>query len=129
MRTIHPLLLAKKMPFTHSKSQVIRLMSHIPQKQFPGIGYHNKERLRLVYTSAQYDPEMLEPNIDIGESANPSLLKWKHWPSTEGGTHGRDERSHIFQTPTALLLRLRKFLKHQLRLLLTLRKLPSKLLL
>ena len=35
----------------------------------------------------------------------------------------RDEWSHIFQTP--LLLRLRKFFKHQLRLLLTLRKLPS----
>jgi len=41
----------------------------------------------------------------------------------------RDERSHIFQTPTLLLLLalrllllLRKILKHQLRLLLTLRK-------
>ena len=48
------------------------------------------------------------------------------WP------YNRDERSHIFQTPTPLLLhalrlllRLRKFLKHQLRLLLTLRKLRS----
>ena len=46
----------------------------------------------------------------------------------------RDERSHIFQTPTPLLfhalrllllLRLRKNLKHQLRLLFALRKLPS----
>ena len=44
----------------------------------------------------------------------------------------RYERSHIFQTSTLLLLnalrlllRLRKSLKHQLRLLLTLRKLPS----
>jgi len=34
------------------------------------IGYHNKERLRLVYTYAQYDRELLEPDIDIGESAN-----------------------------------------------------------
>ena len=46
----------------------------------------------------------------------------------------RDERSHIFQTPhplllhalrLLLLLRLPKILKHQLRLLFTLRKLPS----
>jgi len=44
----------------------------------------------------------------------------------------RDERSHIFQTPTPLLLHalrllllLRKILKHQLRLLLVLRKLSS----
>ena len=38
----------------------------------PSIGYrcHNKERLRLVYTYAQYDRELLEPDIDIGESAN-----------------------------------------------------------
>jgi len=31
MRTIHPLLLAKKIPFT----QVIRLMSQIPRRHFP----------------------------------------------------------------------------------------------
>jgi len=46
----------------------------------------------------------------------------------------RDEQSHIFQTPTPLLLLalrlllllpLRKTLKHQLRLLLTPRKIPS----
>jgi len=43
----------------------------------------------------------------------------------------RDEQSHIFQTPTSLLLhalglllRLPKILKHQFRLLLTLQKIP-----
>jgi len=46
--------------------------------------------------------------------------------------YARDEWSHIFHTPTPLLLhalklllRLRKILKHQLRLLLTLPKPPS----
>jgi len=45
----------------------------------------------------------------------------------------RDEQSHIFETPTPLLLytlrlllQLQKFLKHQLQLLITLRKLRSK---
>jgi len=32
LRTIHPLLLAKKIPFTYLKPQVIRLMSQIPQR-------------------------------------------------------------------------------------------------
>jgi len=35
MGTIHPLLLAKKIPFTYSKPQVVRLMSGIPQTHFP----------------------------------------------------------------------------------------------
>jgi len=34
----------------------------------PSIGYHSKEKLRLVYTYAQYDRELLEPDTDIGES-------------------------------------------------------------
>jgi len=35
MRTIHALLLAKKIPFTYSKREVIRLTSQIPQRHFP----------------------------------------------------------------------------------------------
>jgi len=52
--------------------------------------------------------------------------------SGTASAHSRDERSYIFQIPTSLvfpalrlLLRLQKFLKHQLRHLLTLRKFPS----
>jgi len=43
-------------------------MSQIPQRHFP------KDRLsqglRLVYTYAQYDRELLQPDIDIEEFAN-----------------------------------------------------------
>jgi len=55
------------------------------------IGYHNKERLRLVYTYAQYDRELLEPDIDIGENLQikPSQVEtlalnggWNTWATT-----------------------------------------------
>jgi len=54
----------------------------------PRIGYHNKERLRLTYTYAQYDRELLEPDKDISTICKSTLLTWKQWPSTEVGTHG-----------------------------------------
>jgi len=44
-------------------------VSQIPQRNFPRIVDYHKERLRLVYTYAQYDRELLEQDIDIGESA------------------------------------------------------------
>jgi len=34
-RTIHPLLLAEKIPSTYSKPQVRRFLSQIPQRDFP----------------------------------------------------------------------------------------------
>jgi len=69
MRTIHPLLLAKRIPLTYSKPQVIRLTSlglvytsasHSSQPT-------NNNRQALTY--AQYDRELLEPDIDIGNQA------------------------------------------------------------
>jgi len=47
----------------------------------PRIGYHNKEILAIQSraTGARHRH---------GKSANQAFSKWKHWPSTDGGTHG-----------------------------------------
>ena len=55
---------------------------------FSRIGYHDKERLRLVYTYAQYDRELLKPDIDTGESPNQAFSSGKTGPQRGGGTHG-----------------------------------------
>jgi len=49
MHTFQSLLLAKKISFTYSKPQAIRLMSQIT----------TRKDLRLVYTSAKYHRELL----------------------------------------------------------------------
>jgi len=93
MRTIHPLLLARKIPFTYSKPQVIRIMSQIPQRHFP------KERFRLVYKYAQCDRELLELDIDKGESAK------KAFSSGNTGPQGRVARMGHNHKTNAIFLR------------------------
>jgi len=95
MPTIHPLPLAKKIPFTYSKPQVIRLMSQIPQRHFPRTGYHNKERLRLVDTYAQYDREQLKPDIDIEESANQAFSSGNTGPQRRVARMGHDHKTDV----------------------------------
>ena len=77
--------------------------------------------LIVLFVTKQYQPFCVRTGGD-------ALMKLPCY----GLLPSRDERSHIFQTPTPvllhalrLLLRLQKFLKHQLRLLLTLWKVPS----
>jgi len=85
MRTIHPLLLAKKIPFTYSKPQVIRLMPQIPQRHFP------KDRLSQGKTQSTRTRNTIAScwaRHRHRRICKSSLLKRKHWPSTEGGTHG-----------------------------------------
>jgi len=83
-------------PFTYSKPQVIRLMSQIPQRQIPQrIGCHNKERLRLVYRYAQYDRELLEPDIDIGESANQAFSSENPGPQRKVAHMGQDHKTDV----------------------------------
>ena len=62
--------MVKKMPFTYYKRTSYGLCHKSLKDISPRIGCHNKERLRLVYTYAQYDCELLETDIDVGESAN-----------------------------------------------------------
>ena len=70
MRTIHPFLLTKKY-HALTPNHKLYVLCHKSLKDIsPRIGYNNKERLRLVYTNAHYDRELLEPDIDTGESAN-----------------------------------------------------------
>jgi len=67
-------------------TQVIRLMSQIPQRHFPKdrLSHQGKtsphvRTLRSRATGARHRHKTI---------CKSSLLKWKHWPSTEAGTHG-----------------------------------------
>jgi len=84
-RTIHPLLLAKRYN-SLTLSHKLHVLCHKSLKDIsPRIGHHNKERLRLVYAVQSRATGARHRHRRICKS---SLLKWKHWPSTEGGTHG-----------------------------------------
>jgi len=93
MRTIHPLFLAKKIPFTYSKPQVFVLCHKSLKDISPRIGYHNKERLRLVYMSTQYDRELLEPDIDIGEFPNQAFSSGNTGPQRRVARMGHDRKT------------------------------------
>ena len=68
--------LGQKVTFTYSEPQVIRLMSQIPQRLILGV----VERLRLGYTYAQHDRELLERDIDIGQSAKQAFSRGNTGP-------------------------------------------------
>jgi len=59
----------------------------------PRIGYDNKEMLRLVYTYAQYDRKLLEPDIDIGESANQTFSSGNIGPQRRVAPMGHDHKT------------------------------------
>ena len=103
MRTTHPLLLAKKIAFPTLNHKLHVLYHKSPKDISSRIGYYSKEKLRLVYTYAQYDRELMEPDIDIGESANQAFSRWPEL---------------LFQSPTPLLfqnfwIRIQKFFKFE----------------
>jgi len=64
-----------------------------PKDISPRIGYHNKERLKLVYTYAQYDRELLEPDIDIRESANQTFSSRNTGPQRRVAHMGHDHKT------------------------------------
>jgi len=85
MRTIHPFLLAKKIPFTCSNPQVIHIMSQIR------IGYHDKERLRLQSTRTRnkiascWSQTSTKENLQIKPSQVEALALnggWHAWATT-----------------------------------------------
>ena len=86
MRTIHPFLLAKKIPFTYSKPQVIRLMSQILQRHFPKdwLSPQGKTQTSLHVRAIRSRPTGTRHRHRRICKSN--LLKWKHWLSTKGGT-------------------------------------------
>ena len=73
IRTIHPLPLAKKIPFPYSKPQVIRLMSQIPQRHFPKARLSQQGKAQTSLHVRAIRLRATEPDIDIGESANQAL--------------------------------------------------------
>ena len=97
MRTIHPILLAKKIPFTLSHR--LHVICHKSLNDIsPRIGRHNKERL----TTSLHVCAIRSPATGARHRrriCKSSLLKWKHWPSTEGGAHGprRKNRCDFFR--------------------------------
>jgi len=63
-------------------------MSHIPQRHFPkdSLSQQGKSQTSLhVSATRSRDTGARHRHTIICKS---SLLKWKHWPSTEGGAHG-----------------------------------------
>jgi len=55
----------------------------------PRIGYHNKERLRIVYLHVRAIRSLAtRARHRHKRICKSSLLKWKYWPSTQGGAHG-----------------------------------------
>jgi len=64
---------------------------------YPSIGYHYKERLKRVYTYASIRSRGTGAKHRHRTICKSNLLKWKHWPSTKGGTHGpRPQTDAIF---------------------------------
>ena len=97
MRTIHPLLLGKKKLFTYSNlSHKLYALCHKSLKDIsPRIRYHSNERLRLVYTYAQHDRELVEVNIDAGESTNQALSSGNAGPQRRLARMGHDQKSEV----------------------------------
>ena len=96
MRKIHPLLIAKKIPFTYSKPQVIRLMSQIHQRHSPKDRLSQQGRTQTSLHVRAIWSRAIAAKHRHRWICKPSLLKWKHWPSTEGGTHG--SRPVVYRT-------------------------------
>ena len=88
MRTIHPLLLAKKISFTYPKTQVARLCYKPLEDISLKIGYHNKERHQIDLHVRAVRSRAAGARHRRKRICKSRLLNWKHWPSTEGGTHG-----------------------------------------
>ena len=59
----------------------------------PRIGYHNKERLGLVYTYSQYDRELMKLDINIGESANQAFWSGSIGPQRRVASMGNDHKT------------------------------------
>jgi len=112
MCTIHPLLLAKKMPFAFSKPQVTRLMSQIPHRHFlknrssqQGKTWtsivcmsasHSSQPTnnnRQAQTYAQCGRELLKPDIDIGKPANQAFSSGNTGPRPRVARMGHDHKT------------------------------------
>jgi len=93
MRTIHPLLLAKTIPLTYSKPQVIRLMSLglVYTSSSHSLQSTNNNRQAQMY--AQYDRELLESDIDKGGYANQAFSSGNTDPEKRVACMGHDDKT------------------------------------
>jgi len=65
----------------------MRHMLQIPQRHFPKERLSQRKTQTSLQVRAKRTPATGARHRHRGICKS-SLLKWKHWPSTEGGTHG-----------------------------------------
>jgi len=76
------------MPFTYSEPQVTRLMSQIPQRHFPNDRSSQQGKTQTSLHVRAIRSRATGARLRHRRICKSSLIKWKHWPSTEGGTQG-----------------------------------------
>ena len=92
MRTIYPLLLAKKIPFTYSTQQVVSLTSQIPQRYFPKCRSSQQGKTQNgLHVRAKWS-RASEPDIDVAESANQVFSSGNIGPQKRVARIGQDKK-------------------------------------
>jgi len=63
-------------------------MSQIPQRHFPKDRLSQQGKTQTSLHICAIRSRATGAKHRHGRICKPHLLKWKHWPSTEGSTHG-----------------------------------------